>query len=345
MIYFIFKSLCRMSIQFFFSSIEINGKENIPAPGVPMIYTANHQSAFLDAVIIGSLTREPVYYLARADVFSGLMRYFLEAINMMPIYRMRDGYKNLSKNDQIFEKCHKILKDKKRLLIFPEGNQSIDYFLRPLTKGIARIALNTQNTIDDEIQIIPAGINYFNHLHSGHKVILNYGKPIPVSKYSELFAENNNKAYTTLLKDLSPAIKEQMLIPNDSDDYPTQKKIFNKTNEIFDFTALKSQLARNDFNSKGYSQKYLWPLKIFLMLPNLPAIGLLWFILNKVMSNQLFMASLKMAFGAIIFPLWVLISVLICGLLMDWPTAGILALVQVVCMMLLPRVNGRIRGR
>jgi len=345
MTYFIFKWLCRISVQFFFSEIEINGEENLPAKGVPMIYAANHQSAFLDAVILGVLSKTPVHYLTRADVFNGPLKHFLHAINMMPIYRYRDGKENLYKNEEVFAKCHNILKEKKRLLIFPEGNQAIEYFLRPLKVGIAKISMNPKKEIVEEIQIIPSGINYYNHLHSGHKLILNYGQPIFIKDYVEAFKVDPKQAYSQLLLDLAASLKEVMVIPENSENYKKEKLIFNKPNEIFKYAALKKQLNTDDFNTKAHPQKYLWPLKIILSIPNFPAIALLWYILNKLMTNLLFMASLKVAFGAIIFPLWLLISFLIIGLIFNWGLAGIVLVVQVLCMMLLPRVNARIRGR
>ena len=52
MIYNFLKILAKLSIPFYFSSVEINGKENIPKECRPIILAPNHQNAFLDAIVI-----------------------------------------------------------------------------------------------------------------------------------------------------------------------------------------------------------------------------------------------------------------------------------------------------
>ena len=39
--------------------------------------------------------------LTRSDVFGGPLQWFLDAMEMLPIYRLRNGYSNLKKNEEI----------------------------------------------------------------------------------------------------------------------------------------------------------------------------------------------------------------------------------------------------
>ena len=66
--YRIIKYYCRILVHFFFGKVEIIGRENIPK-NLPVIYSSNHQNAFMDAVIIGGLSQKITYSITRSDVF------------------------------------------------------------------------------------------------------------------------------------------------------------------------------------------------------------------------------------------------------------------------------------
>ena len=114
----------------FYKRFEIKGKENIPI-GKPILFAANHQNAFLDGAIIGYAISKPIYFLGRADIFKKKsVAKLLWAINMMPIFRQRDGANAVKKNEAIFDKCHDLLNEKKPILVFAEGNQGKQKKLR-----------------------------------------------------------------------------------------------------------------------------------------------------------------------------------------------------------------------
>ena len=62
---------------------------------------------------------------------------FFRGLKMIPVFRFRDGLANVKKNAGAFEQTRALLKSKKSILIFPEGNHQASYYLRPLQKGIA----------------------------------------------------------------------------------------------------------------------------------------------------------------------------------------------------------------
>ena len=219
-VYWIVQKLVYLGLHAYFNKIEINGAENVPDPKTtPFIYAPNHQSAFMDALVVGGLSPVPVNYLTRSDIFVPPWTWILDALNMIAIYRMRDGYGKLGKNDAVFETCIDLFKNRKPVLIFPEGNQGRHYYLRPLTKGTARLAMQAQENLDVDLKVLPVGINYFRHDYPRHKLILNFGKPINVSAYMAQYQNAKPRALNDFRTELSDSLKSLMVIPEETENY------------------------------------------------------------------------------------------------------------------------------
>ena len=322
------KFLSALFLRFYFSKIEINGKKHIPQKGTPFIIAPNHQNAFLDAVIIGALADRPVYYLARSDAFKKPWDYFLDAFNMMPIYRLRDGYSQLNKNDQIFKTCQKILTRGDCLLMFPEGNQTLEYYLRPLTKGIARIAVKTQAQYEKDVFVLPVGINFFNHKASGRKLILNYGESFSVKEFIPSYNENKNKAYLKFIRKLSSQIKSNLVIESDGANYKKMKTVFTRKNERLDYKSLKALALKAQTFPKDTSSIFIRFLTSLLLVPNFLPFLLLHYILSNVLNDGRFDGSIKLGVGVVVLPIWWLICAVLAFALGGLKWALILMLLQ-----------------
>src|SRR5665647_713490 len=166
----------------------------------------------MDALAVHSIAPNglPVIFLARSDIFKNkFVAKLLQYLNMMPAFRMRDGMENLSKNNEIFERCVEVLHQNKALGIMPEGNQGEERKLRPFSKGIFRIAFAAQQKYGttSAVKIIPIGIDYGDLEKFGKHIIINIGKPIEVSEYIANFEENSaiatNEIRDRLSTDLS----------------------------------------------------------------------------------------------------------------------------------------------
>ena len=181
--------LVRIIVEFFFRSFykrfESRNKANVPKD-VPVILAPNHQNALMDALaILMTLHGQPVF-LARADMFKKkVFARILHFFNIMPVFRMRDGVENLSQNDEIFDAALTILHDKHQLCLMPEGNHGDKRKLRPLVKGIFRIAFMAQKEKGaiPFVKIVPVGIDYSNYSKFRQNLFVNFGKPIDVSEY------------------------------------------------------------------------------------------------------------------------------------------------------------------
>jgi len=141
----------------------------------PLLIAANHPNSFLDAIIIASLFRSPVYSLARGDAFTGRMiNRFLTSLNIFPVYRISEGTENLENNYATFNACQKLFMQNKIVLIFSEGRCINEWHLRPLRKGTARLAINAwENNIP--LKVLPLGINYSSFRFYGKNMIINFG--------------------------------------------------------------------------------------------------------------------------------------------------------------------------
>lgn len=144
----------------------------------PLLIAANHPNSFLDAVLIASLFRTPVYALARGDVFTHpVAAKILSALNIFPVYRLREGSQHLAHNYTTFDLCIEIFRKNGIVLIFSEGLSVNEWKLRPLKKGTARLALRAWEE-GIPLSVLPAGINYSNFGRLGKWVHLLFGKPI-----------------------------------------------------------------------------------------------------------------------------------------------------------------------
>lgn len=171
----------------YYGEFIINGRENIPESG-PVLYTSNHTNALMDPLAIMSVVppRTPVVYLARSDYFRNhrirkLMYYF----KILPAFRMREGYGNVDKNYEVFNRCLEVLHHNQPIGIMPEGSQGFTKQIRPLVKGTFRIAFAAQQKfgLKPGVKIVPIGIDLEDFEKFGKRIIINIGKPIEVSEY------------------------------------------------------------------------------------------------------------------------------------------------------------------
>ena len=68
MIYHFLRQIIKISLFIFFKKIVVTGKENIPVKG-PLIIVANHPNTLIDPLIIGSITKQKIGFIANAGLF------------------------------------------------------------------------------------------------------------------------------------------------------------------------------------------------------------------------------------------------------------------------------------
>ncbi len=197
-------------------SVKINDKKYLSAEG-PLLIAANHPNSFLDAIIIATLFKRPVYALTRGDVYSNnFFSRILTSMKMLPVYRLSEGAENLDQNYETFEKCKEIFKKKGIVLIFSEGRCINEWHLRPLKKGTARLAISSWHE-GINLKILPAGINYQAFVKFGKNIELNFGDIINeedidhTNGYGKTIFDFNHKLrenLKTLVAEFDPGDKE-----------------------------------------------------------------------------------------------------------------------------------------
>lgn len=210
--YHLLKSYHDFCFKIYFRTTVV-GYKNVPWDK-SLIFAANHQNSLIDALAILTIRKWQPVFLARADVFkSSTLVKILTFLKILPVYRIRDGYQNLSLNDDIFRKTLDVLKNHNGIGILPEGNHCGQRRLRPLKKGIARIAFQAEDASNNElkIHIIPVGLNYSNYVNLRSHLLIRLGKPIDISKHLELYRQNPALAYNALIEDLEVGMKAEMI--------------------------------------------------------------------------------------------------------------------------------------
>jgi len=233
----------KIAVRIFFKNIQIIGKEQIPK-NAPVIFALNHQNTLLDALVMAVSVREPVHFMTRADIFKkqNIAR-LLKSINLIPIYRIRDGYGALSQNEEVIEHCIDLLRQNKHILIFPEGSHNYQRHLRPLKKGIARIAVDAALKNEAEVLVIPVGINYGSHKHSRSWLHIQIGAPISVQQSLVQFDNHKAKAENDLMSKIEVGLKNQMVHFEDVSNY-------REVNDIAKLVLQHSNCAPKDFFDK-----------------------------------------------------------------------------------------------
>lgn len=215
-LYSITKFYAVWSFRQYYDEVIVVGSENIPE-NKPVIFAPNHLNALMDALAILSLAPfgQTKVYLSRADLFnrSRLISKLLRFAKLMPAFRIRDGYGNLGRNKSSFETAEAVLLHHAALCIMPEGDQGTERRIRPLVKGIFRIAFNTLQKLpkDETLYIVPVGIDLGDLIKFGKHLIINIGKPIDISEYAEEYTENPAVALNKIKQRLQEALENLAL--------------------------------------------------------------------------------------------------------------------------------------
>lgn len=175
-----------------------------------MLIACNHPDSFLDAIIIATLFKRPVYSLARGDAFNNkLYAWLLRSMKMLPVYRTSEGVENMEHNYKTFDACREIFKKNGIVLIFSEGRCINEWHLRPLKKGTARLAISSWKEGID-LTILPLGINYQGFQSFGKNVHLNFGNSISQKDidHENGFGKSVQSFNTLLLAELQPLVYE-----------------------------------------------------------------------------------------------------------------------------------------
>jgi 1-acyl-sn-glycerol-3-phosphate acyltransferase len=196
-----------------FGEVAINGKENIPYRK-PCILLPCHQNGLIDCVTLLAEFEQPITFFAKSALFvNGSVCKIFAFLRIMPAYRQREGFQNVTKNEENFRKAVDLLLRGYPFCIMPEGGQHEEHRLHAFVKGPFRIAFHTQEKLPcgETVYLLPVGLDYGHYDRIGYPFVLNIGKPIRVDEYMDLYYQHEGRALNAIKEDAFNELSSNML--------------------------------------------------------------------------------------------------------------------------------------
>ena len=193
---------------FKFTPIHIHNIGRIPLDR-PVLISSNHPSAFLEACLLATHFPKSLHFLVRGDIFiNKFVINLLKQVHLTPIYRVSDGFKNLRANENTFNECHQRLKNNEVIVVYAEGNTTQEKRLRPIQKGLARIAFGALDRYPDmDLCIVPLGVNYSHPNDFRSEVMIEVGMPITLKDYYQQYKSDSIRAISELTQKVEAEMK------------------------------------------------------------------------------------------------------------------------------------------
>lgn len=322
-------------LKLFYSRITPTGLENIPAHR-PVIFLPNHQNAFMDGILVNTRHKRTTHSLIRASIFGNRFSDFLlRSLNLMPIYRIRDGLSQLERNQLVFDECFEILNKNECLLIHPEGNHNIKKQVRHISKGFTRIALGAIEKYPNlPLVLIPVGINYSHSRLFFGRVSIHFSKPIEAHDFAGRPLD--------LKAEVEAALRKSVFHIDDENYHSEYSTLKSLRTDFSDYRTSYVELNRIRLNPSLIGKKikrWISPFHYLILLNNLFVV-LLWKIIERRIKDEAFISSIKFCFGMILVPIIYIVKVYFVSQYFS-PSAGLLYLL--LSILTLPLLSSRYR--
>ncbi|GAA5871807.1 hypothetical protein JCM1840_004004 [Sporobolomyces johnsonii] len=192
--YILIRWLFRFVLGVFYSSVVVEGEDNIPPDGVPCMLCANHSNSLTDALLLVTTvppSRRSLLRLTAKDTQFGrgtFSSWLIEKAGTLPIKRPKDHLGQKVDNSIVFEKLIQALEDQGDMIcMFPEGLSRYHPEIAPLKQGVARLVSDTltraQQRGDPEFRLAVQTVSC-TYMHRGNfrsDVLVTFHPPIYVS--------------------------------------------------------------------------------------------------------------------------------------------------------------------
>ena len=178
--------------------LRIIGDENLIKAG-PVLIASNHQS-FLDPPLIGNLYKDEMVFFARKTLFKGPAKWVYPQWNAVPVDQERP---DMSSMKTVIRK----LKEGWRVLVFPEGQRTLDGEIGEAAPGVGLIAAKAGVPIQPvrifgADEALPRGSGKVRFA----RITVKVGAPIVLTK-EELASYKGKEGYEALTSRIMDAIK------------------------------------------------------------------------------------------------------------------------------------------
>lgn len=178
--------------------LRIIGDENLIKAG-PVLIASNHQS-FLDPPLIGNLYKTEMVFFARKSLFKGFGKWLYPQWNAIPIDQEKPDMSSM-------KTVIRNLKEGWRVLVFPEGQRTLDGSINEAAPGIGMIAAKAGVPIQPvrifgADKALPRGSGKISFA----RITVKVGPPILLTP-EEFKAYSNKEGYLALTDRIMAAIK------------------------------------------------------------------------------------------------------------------------------------------
>lgn len=223
LIYKFLKNLAALSMLVLYRKLYFIDVNKLPSKhDGATLFVVNHPTAFTDSFIFMVYSPFDCYFMLRGDFFevSKFVRWFMDQIRLIPIFRKRDGFSALKENQALFDTFYEILHEGKDISIMVEGSHDHRKRLRKVQRGTSRIVFGTYDKYGDtNIKIVPIGLTYSDVTKFRSTAAVRFGDPIYLKDYLELYAENQRKASVEMTKEIEAQMKPLLVhVEREEDD-------------------------------------------------------------------------------------------------------------------------------
>ena len=319
----IWRGYLRLGMFFYFKRVKVYGIENIPK-NKPVLILGNHRNALLDALLVACYSNRFNHFLTRAGVFKKeTISKFLKSLQMLPVYRIRDGWGNLTNNNAIFEKCTELLYNNKTVVIFPEGGHNLVRRVRPLSKGFTRIVFDSLEKYPElDLQLVPIGLNFQKTLGCPDRASIIYGKPISAKQF--VSKKRNESVVNLKTKVQAEMAKLTTDIPKENYDEFLEK--LDGLNVDYLNPDEVNKCIDNNFEDckvrKSSKLNWLRNILKYLLIINLIVPYLVWKKVAQPKIKELeFTATFRFAIALTLVPIYLIIVCLVLGSVFNFTIA------------------------
>jgi 1-acyl-sn-glycerol-3-phosphate acyltransferase len=294
---------------FYFRKLKVHGIENVPKDK-PVLFLANHQNALLDALLIAGKCGRFSYFLTRAAVFKkSFVSKILKSLQMLPVYRVRDGWSTIANNNAIFEICSELLFYKEAVVIFPEGSHNLVRRVRPLSKGFTRIVFDTLEKYPNlDLQLVPVGLNFIEATSFPDSTAIFFGKPIIANDFVN---SKRAEGVVQLKQEVHARIAELTTHISENNYDETLKQLLERKVDLLN-PKKTNKCIRTDFNKcESEPELNINGLRVFLkyiLILNLFLPYFIWrFLVKPKIEEPEFISTFRFVLALTLVPLYLII--------------------------------------
>jgi len=175
------RRLVRTLVGMYYAPVRFTGRERLPKG--PVLFIANHQDSLLDPVLVGSLARREVRFLAKATLFDvPVLGSIMRSLGMIPAYRVQDDASQMKKNLEILDRAAEALAAGHCAGIFPEGKSHDLPRIEQIKGGTARIATKAVQ-LGAKVHLVAVGMNFERKESFRTALWVNAGEPLDLAEF------------------------------------------------------------------------------------------------------------------------------------------------------------------